>query len=78
MPPEDVEVEPDFELAAELEVGLTEEQLLDMPPEQRAADSSELSGELDNGKGEGAQNTQNGQGGQGAKTGKSGPGRDAA
>ena len=79
MPPEDVEVEPDFELAAELEVGLTEEQLLDMPPEQRAADSSELSGELDNRhNGKGAQNTQNGQGGQGAKTGKSGPGRDAA
>ena len=49
-----------------------------LTPEQRAADSSELSGELDNRKGEGAQNTQNGQGGQGAKTGKSGPGRDAA
>jgi hypothetical protein len=72
-------VEPDFELAAELEVGLTEEQLHDVPPEQRAADSSELSGELDNRhNGKGAQNTQNGQGDQRAKTGKSGPGRDAA
>jgi hypothetical protein len=69
-PLEDVEVEPDFELQAELEVGLTEEQVLDTPLEPRAADSGELSGELHNG--------HNGQSGQRAPVGKSGTGRDAA
>jgi hypothetical protein len=72
-PPEDAEAEPDFELQAELEVGLTEEQVLDTPLEPRAAGSGELSGELHNG-----QNGHNGQGSQRASAGKSGTGRDAA
>ncbi|HEV7978417.1 ATP-binding protein [Amycolatopsis sp.] len=72
-PPEDFEVEPDFELQAELEVGLTDEQILDSPREPRATDSGELSGELHNG-----QNGHNGQGSQRASAGKGGTGRDAA
>jgi hypothetical protein len=75
-PPEDVEVEPDFELAAELEVGLTEEQLLDSPLEPRVTDSGALSGELNNG--HNGHNGQDGQDGRRASAGKSGTGRDAA
>jgi len=67
-PPEDVEVEPDFELQAELEVGLTEEQILDTPLEPRATDTGALSGELGNGH----------NGHDRAPAGKSGTGRDAA
>jgi hypothetical protein len=74
MPPD--EMEPDFELAAELEVGLTEDQLLDTSAEPRAADSGELSGELDNRYGR--HGGQNGQGGQRVNAGKNGTGRDAA
>ncbi|GAA1969642.1 ATP-binding protein [Amycolatopsis minnesotensis] len=44
-PPEDEELEHDFELAAELEVGLTEDQLL-AEPVHGAAQGEELSGEL--------------------------------
>jgi hypothetical protein len=72
--------EPDFELAAELEVGLAEEQLLDTPLEPRAdhePETGELSPELRNG-----QNGHNEQtadhGGQRSRAGKSGTGRDAA
>ena len=67
MPPEDDEIEPDFELAAELEVGLTEEQLLDTPLEPRS-----------NGDGQNGNGAAEGQRGEHARAGKNGTGRDAA
>ncbi|MCU1686124.1 MAG: hypothetical protein JWQ81_6863 [Amycolatopsis sp.] len=67
-PPEDEEIEPDFELAAELEVGLTEEQLLDTPLESRQPQSGDV--QNGNGNGNGA--------GEHARAGKNGTGRDAA
>jgi hypothetical protein len=75
-PPEPGELETDFELAAELEVGLTEEQLLDTPHEaygngNGSPVSGELSGELHNGH-------PHDQGTQRSQAGKSGTGRDAA
>jgi hypothetical protein len=74
--------EPDFELAAELEVGLAEEQLLDTPLEPRAEGepvTGELSGEHNGHNGSVGHNGQTAEhGGQRSRAGKSGTGRDAA
>jgi hypothetical protein len=77
-PPEedDFELEEDLELAAELEVGLTEEQLLGAP-DPLAAETGEVEGSVQsehNGNGNG----NGGQGEQHARAGKGGTGRDAA
>ncbi|HET6288629.1 MAG TPA: ATP-binding protein, partial [Amycolatopsis sp.] len=73
-PPEedDFEFEEDLELAAELEVGLTEEQLLGAP-DPLAAETGEVHGTVQNG------HLTNGEKGeQHARAGKGGTGRDAA
>jgi len=71
-PPEDIELEQDFELAAELEVGLADENLLGAP-DPLASETGEVEGGVQ------PPNGSNGHGQQHARTGgKGGTGRDAA
>jgi hypothetical protein len=70
-PEDDIELEQDFELAAELEVGLADENLLGAP-DPLASETGEVEGGVQPANG-------NGHGGQHARTGgKGGTGRDAA
>jgi hypothetical protein len=75
-PEDDFELEEDLEFAAELEVGLTDEQLLGAP-DPLASETGEVQGAVQNGH-NGNGNGNGGQGEQHARAGKGGTGRDAA